>query len=229
MKFPKLVPALFLERPNRFVALVRLEGGETVRAHVPTTGRLTNVLEPGCQVWLACTNAPHRKTSHTLTLAELREGGYCAVQAVRANQLFAEAVAAGRLDAFHHTQIEPEITIGESRLDFRLSSDDTVCWVEVKSVTYAADGVGKFPDAPTGRGRKHLEELARLAAAGDHASAVFIAQRQDVQVFTPFEDIDPGFAADLRAVYRQGVEVHAYRCQVSLEHIEIDQEIPVRI
>jgi len=229
VKFPDLVPALFLKRSNRFVALVRLEPGETALAHVPTTGRLTNALEPGCRVWLARSDAPHRKTAYTLILTELPEGGYCAVQAIQANQLFAEAVASGKLKAFDYHQVKAEVTVGESRLDFRLSNHAPVCWVEVKSVTYAAEGVGKFPDAPTGRGRKHLGELARLAASGDRASAVFIAQREDAQTFTPFEEIDPDFANTLREVHRQGVEVHAYRCKITQEEIKIDQEIPARI
>jgi len=99
--------------------------------------------------------------------------------------------------------------------------------VEVKSVTYVEDGIGRFPDAPTARGRKHLGELANLAASGYRASVVFIAQREDARKFAPFEEIDPDFAETLRQVKGKGVEIHAYRCHVSAEHVEIVQALPV--
>ncbi len=229
MRFPDLTPAVFIKRPNRFVADVRLESGEMSKAYVPTTGRLTDALQAGCRVWLTQATNPNRKTQVTLTLSELPKGGYCSVQATLANHLFAETLAAGKLAAFPYEQVAPEVTIGESRLDFRLTDKKGVCWVEVKSVTYAKDGVGKFPDAPTSRGRKHLAELAKLAALGDRASAVFIIQREDARSFSPFEEIDPEFATLLRDVHRQGVEVHAYRCRVTLSTITIDEEIPAKL
>jgi sugar fermentation stimulation protein A len=229
MKFPDLTPAVFIKRPNRFVAEVRIENGEMSKAHVPTTGRLTNALEPGCRVWLARGTNPNRKTPYTLILSELLQGGYCSVQATLANRLFAEAVAAGKLSAFPYDRVAPEVTVGASRLDFRLANQHETCWVEIKSVTYAADGVGKFPDAPTGRGRKHLNELANLKASGDRASVVFIAQREDVQTFNPFEEVDPQFTDALRQVHRQGVDVHAYRCKVSIHSISISNVLKSKL
>ena len=86
-----------------------------------------------------------------------------------------------------------------------------------------------FPDAPTGRGRKHMEELAELVRAGDRASVVFVAQRVDVEGFTPHEEIDPEFAEKLREVHQAGVEVHAYRCAVSTKEISIAEEISVNL
>jgi sugar fermentation stimulation protein A len=228
MKFPELVPAEFLMRPNRFVAIVRFKDGTQASAYVPTTGRLTSALHPGCLVWLEQVKDPRRKIQYTLRLTELEGGGYCGVQAVQANYLFAEAVAAGNLTTFEYSQIEPEVTFGESRLDFRLSDGAGVCWVEVKSVTYAEKGVGKFPDAPTSRGRKHLGELARLAKMGQRASAIFIVQREDAHVFSPFEEMDPEFASALRRIHEQGVEVHAFRCNVNTDSITIISEIDTK-
>ncbi len=227
MKFPDLVPAIFVKRGNRFTAGVRLEAGGVSSAFVPTTGRLTGVLRPGCQVWLAPATNPKRKTPYTLTLAALENGGLCCTDAAMANRLFAETFAKGKFEAFRYTSIENEVAFGRSRLDFRLSDGDRVCWVEVKSVTYAEEGVGMFPDAPTSRGRKHLRELAKLAARGDRASAVFVAMREDAVRFAPFEAVDPAFAAALREVRTEGVEVHAYRCNVSLEKIEVAEEITI--
>ena len=227
MKFPPLQPGILIERKNRFSALVQLDGGKTTTAYVPTTGRLTGALHPGCRVWMVQAHNPGRKTAFTLLLSELPGGGLCSVKATMANALFDEAVSAGQLAAFSFTSIEKEVTYGHSRLDFRLSSPETVCWVEVKSVTFVENGMGMFPDAPTTRGRRHLETLAELAAGGEQASAVFIAQRSDAQRFTPYETVDPEFAAGLRRLNRAGVEVHAYRCDVRLDGIEIAEEIPV--
>ncbi|MCB2214175.1 DNA/RNA nuclease SfsA [bacterium] len=229
MKFGDLVPATFIKRGNRFTAGVMLDGGGASTAYVPTTGRLTGALKPGCRVWLEPADNPDRKTAYTLVLSELADGSLCSVNAYMANWLFAEAMAAGSLDVFPYPTIEKEVTIGRSRLDFRLSSENEFCWVEVKSVTYAEEGVGMFPDAPTARGRKHLGELAKLAAEGYRASVVFIAQREDAHQFAPFERIDPDFAAELRRVAAKGVEVHAFRCAVSTDEVVIAEEIPVSL
>ena len=229
MKFPVLIPGILRQRKNRFTAAVQLEGGETAMSYVPTTGRLTGALRPGCRVWLEKAHEPGRKTAYTLLLTELKQGGLCSVNAALANALFAEAVVRGGLAAFPCEQIEKEVSHGHSRLDFRFASHGAARWVEVKSVTFVEDGVGRFPDAPTARGRRHLEELGTLAEGGDQASVVFIAQRGDAQSFSPYEAVDPAFAETLRRVHQQGVAIHAYRCDVTLERIEIAEEIPVHV
>lgn len=229
MKIGELIPATFIKKGNRFTAGVYLESGGATTAHVPTTGRLTGALRPGCRVWLEAAENPNRQTPFTLVLSELAEGGLCSVDATMANRLFKEALEQGTLKSFPYAKVEAEVPYGRSRLDFRLSEGEAVCWVEVKSVTYAEDGVGMFPDAPTGRGRKHLGELEKLAREGQCASVVFIAQRDDAMRFAPFKRIDPDFAAELRRVSELGVEVHAYRCDVSTEEVVIAEEIPVSL
>lgn len=226
LKFPKLVPAIFIKRNNRFTAGVRLQGGGLTTAFIPTTGRLTSALNPGCQVWLEAAANPNRKTPYSLVLTELPRGGLCSVNAILANKVFKEALQQHELAEFDYEKIESEVPFEKSRLDFRLSSAAQTCWVEVKSVTYAEDGIGKFPDAPTQRGRKHLRELVKLAKAGDRVSVVFIAQREDAQHFMPFKEIDPEFAETLCKVHQAGVEVHAYRCAVRVEGVTIAEEIP---
>lgn len=229
MQLPPLIEATFVHRPNRFTAGVRLADGGVSRAYVPNTGRLTGALHPGGRVWLAPAEDPARKTPYTLVLTELPGGGLCSVNASLANDLFAEAVQDGALAKFPFSGAAREVQVGRSRLDFKLSSGDKICWVEVKSVTYVKDGVGMFPDAPTARGRRHLQELAKLAARGDRACAVFVAQREDAEKFMPFEAVDPDFTEILRQVHDAGVEVIAYRCDVSLEAVTITEEIPVNL
>jgi sugar fermentation stimulation protein A len=162
-----------------------------------------------------------------MALAELESGGLCSTNAHLANTLFYKAVKNGDLAAFPCPNIDREVSFGDSRLDFRLSDGDQACWVEVKSITYAEEGIGRFPDAPTARGRRHLGELAKLATLGDRASVVFIAQREDAHKFAPFEDVDPAFTEVLRQIKDVGVEIHAYRCHVSTYAIKISGEIPV--
>ena len=229
MRFPELIPAVFIKRGNRFTAGVKLESGGFTTAYVPTTGRLTGALHPGGRVWLSAAKNLARRTAYNLVLTELENGGYCSVNAVMANYLFNEHTSSGRLGAFQYEVIDKEVTIGRSRLDFRLSTGKETCWVEVKSVTFAQNGMGKFPDAPTARGRRHMEELVTLVAQGDRASAVFIVQREDAHTFGPFDAIDPEFGSVLRTIYKQGVEVHAYRCDVTTSKIEIAEEIPVEL
>ncbi len=226
MNFPELIPAWFVKRTNRFTAGLRLENGTLANAFIPTTGRLTGVLVPGCSVWLAQADlSTGRKTAYDIVLVELIDGGFCCINALNANRIFAEAVGLRQLSAFQYNEVKNEVAIGKSRLDFRLVSGKDVCWAEVKSVTYVKNGVGKFPDAPTSRGRKHLLELADLAKSGDRVSVVFIAQREDALSFAPYADIDPEFAETLKTVNQQGVEIHAYRCNVNLVSIEISESI----
>ena len=196
---------------------------------MPTTGRLTGVLRPGGRIWLEPATNQQRKLRYTLVLAELEQGGFCSVNATLANQLFEEALLNQRLEAFPCDEIRREVTYKGSRFDFRLAEQDQVCWVEIKSVTCVQEGVGLFPDAPTSRGQKHLRELAELAALGDRASVVFVAQRADATRFKPHETIDPEFTEVLRQAHAQRVEIHAYRCDVTLEGIEIADEIPVEL
>jgi len=227
MIFPKLTPAIFIQRNNRFTAEVKLINGSRAIVYVPTTGRLSGVLHEGAQVWLEPSDNQNRKTAFTLALVELKQGGLCSVNAVMANRLFAEAVQQKHLDAFLYDHLESEVPLGKSRLDFRLNTGDDVCWVEVKSVTYVENGVGKFPDAPTARGTRHLETLFNQVAAGERASVVFISQREDANLFSPFTQVDPGFAKTLSQVHTLGVEVHAYRCRISLTEIVISEEIDI--
>jgi sugar fermentation stimulation protein A len=230
MKFPELQDSIFIKRNNRFTAAIKLPDGSISTAFIPTTGRLTGALNPGCRVWLEPADNPKRKTRYSLVLSELSDGGLCSVNAYMANYLFAEAFQNARLSGFNpEAQLENEVAVGSSRLDFRLSTPDGLCWVEVKSVTYVDNGVGKFPDAPTERGKKHLFELAELVEKGHRARVVFIAQREDARAFTPFTAIDPEFSAALHQVRQAGVEILAYRSCVSLEGIEISNEIPVRL
>lgn len=229
MRLPPLIPARFLRRENRFRVTVEREGAP-VAAHLPNSGRLTELLTPGRVCWLADRAAPHRKTDFDLTLVEYA-GVLVSVDARLPNRLFAEAFDAGALAPFAaYTDLAREVRRGGSRLDFRLSGGGAaLCWVEVKSVTLVEDGLARFPDAPTARGARHVEELARIAAGGERAAVVFVVQRSDARRFAPHDDADPAFGRALRDAAARGVAVRAWTCTVTRERVEIDQAIPVEL
>ena len=227
MEFPPLVPGVFQERNNRFRALVQVSGRPEA-AHLPNSGRLSDLLHPGRRVWLAPVDKPGRKTGYDLKLVELDTGLVC-VDARLPNPLFAEGLSESRVINLPYRQVDAEVRHGASRLDFRLSGDAGVCWVETKSVTLVEQGVAYFPDAPTARGRRHLETLQAARAVGDRALVAFVVQRADADAFAPYHELDPDFAAALLASRTAGVAVRAFTCRVSLAEIRIDREIPVRL
>ena len=143
--------------------------------------------------------------------------------------LLAEAVAAGRLEAFRGWRVAGrEVPLGGSRLDLVLVDlEGRTVYAETKSVTLVQGGMALFPDAPTLRGARHLLELARAAAAGMRAAAVFVVQREDARGWAPNEETDPRFAQALRAAARAGVEVRAVRCRVGESTVAVVDEIPV--
>ncbi len=227
MRLPLLVRGQFVHRDNRFRATVLLEGQE-VWAHVPNSGRLSELFTPGRAIWLAPAANAQRKTGHDLTLVETASV-LVSVDARLPNPLFAEALARGSLPDWSCPTIEREVARGESRLDFRLSGPSGVTWVETKSVTLVEDGVALFPDAPTRRGRRHLETLTEAARAGDAAAVVFVVQRPDAQGFAPHREADPAFADALVQAAEAGVAVRAYACRVTRSEISLAEEMPVQI
>jgi sugar fermentation stimulation protein A len=226
-----LHPARFVRRENRFRAVVEIDG-RRLAAHVPNSGRLGELFTPGAAVWVAMAGAgAARKTACHLALVEYA-GVLVSVDARLPNRLAAEALAAGRLAPLAgYGQVQPEVRVGASRLDFLLSNgpyaDRPRCWLEVKSVTLVEEGVALFPDAPTTRGVKHLEELAALRRAGERVAVGFVVQRCDAVRFAPHPTADPAFAATLRRVQGEGVEVYAWRCAVDHNAMELTDQIAV--
>jgi sugar fermentation stimulation protein A len=226
VRYPPLREGRFVRRENRFRVAVEV-GGELASAHLPNSGRLTELLTPGRRCWLEPFDSPRRKTCFDLVLVEYA-GVFVSVDARRPNSLLAEALAAGHLRPFKaHTAFEREVPWAGSRLDFRLEGPGGTCWVEAKSVTLVEDGIALFPDAPTLRGTRHVRELIRLVENGDRAAVVFVVQRPHARQFSPNAESDPALAAALRAAQTAGVAVHAWSCIVNRQEIAIDRELPV--
>lgn len=222
-----LLKAGFVARENRFRARVRL-ACEEVAAHVPNSGRLSELLEPDRQVLVAEARAPHRVTDYDLLMVRLPDT-LVSIDARLPNKLFLEALLKGALPEFEGLSlVRGEVACGRSRLDFLLESEnDSRCLVEVKSVTLVQQGVACFPDAVTERGRRHVRELCDALHGVGRAAVVFVIQRDDAQAFAPHDASDPAFGETLREVATRGVEVYACTCQVTPEEVVIDGRVPV--
>jgi len=224
---PPLVRARFIRREKRFLIHAVLEDGAEVVAHTNNTGRMTGCLTPGGTIWLSPADNPRRKLAWTLELGESPGGVPAGVNTQRANGLVAEGMRAGLFpNVSSDAAIRPEVPYpgGGSRVDFLVGGG---IWVEVKNATLVEEGHARFPDAPTARGRKHLEDLAARVAAGDRALLVFCVQRADAATVGPADDIDPDYGRLLRKVAAQGVEVAALRIAVTPEWLEPERLLPV--
>ena len=224
---PGLREATFLVRPNRFVALVRLDG-EEVETHVANTGRMKELFVPGTPVFVTPPPANDaRRTAYDLTLVEVG-GVLVSADARLPNTLLAEAIEHERLPEFRgYSHVRREVMLEESRVDLELSGASPLCYIEAKSVTLVEDGVGLFPDAPTVRGRKHLKSLEKAVGAGHRAAVAFVIQRPDARSMAPNDAADGEFSEALRQAVANGVEAYAYACQVSRTCVEISHPIPV--
>ena len=163
MRLPHLVPGRFETRANRFRVSVTIKG-TTVDAHLPNSGRLTELLTPGRRCWPARMEAPHRKTDYDLKLVKYA-GTLVSVDARLPNPLVAEALRRRQLPAWRRCRdFDREVRLGKSRVDFRLTTPEGHLWIETKSVTLVERRVALFPDAPTARGTRHLHELITAKA-----------------------------------------------------------------
>ena len=224
MRYQNVRAAKFIDRPNRFIAHVELDG-KTETVHVKNTGRCRELLVPGCTVYLEKGTNPGRKTAYDLIVVE-KGNILINMDAQAPNKVFAEWAGAGNFlpDV---TAIRPEYTYGGSRLDFCLETPAGLHLVEVKGVTLEENGNALFPDAPTERGTRHLHELIRAVEEGYQATAFFVIQMENALDFAPNDDTDPAFGQALRQAARAGVEIAAYSCRVTPGSIEMDRPVPV--
>lgn len=218
----------FLDRPNRFLAVVELDGVR-VEAHVPDPGRLEELLRPRARVRLRPALAPGRRTAWDM-IGVRSPRGWVNIDSRLPNLLFAEAVREGRLAEFGRAcDITPEYPFVRSRFDFRLDCGGAPCLVEVKGCTLVMGGVALFPDAPTLRGARHVEELAKAVSEGWRACAVFVVKHPGARQFSPHEATDPLFASALRRAAAAGVEVLAYLAPWRGRSIRLEKSLPVAL
>lgn len=226
MKYRNMEPAIFLERPNRFIAYVEQAGKREI-CHVKNTGRCRELLLPGAELYVQRSDNPNRKTA--LDLIVVRKGNELVNMDSQApNRVVEEWLRAGNLcgpDAF----VKPECKYGNSRFDFYIEDGERKLFMEVKGVTLEEDGIARFPDAPTERGVKHIQELMECRKAGYEAYLFFVIQMKGVHVLEPNDRTHPAFGEILREAAKAGVQVLAYDCLVKPDELVIDRQIEVRL
>ena len=224
MNYERIHKATFLERPNRFIAYVEMSG-EKENVHVKNTGRCAELLIPGTTVYIQESDNPERKTKWDLIAVKKGER-LINMDSQIPNRAVQEWIEGGGL--FSDVRlIRPETTYGNSRFDLYVETGEKRVFVEVKGVTLEEDGVCRFPDAPSDRAVKHLEELIRAKKEGYETYVFFVIQMKNVKYFTPNTDTHPAFAEALKKAASAGVKIVAYDCEVTPESIEISSPVDV--
>ena len=229
--YPKIKKALFVSRPNRFIAEVIVDGCME-RVHVKNTGRCKELLTEDCNVILYESDNSARKTKYDLiAVYKMRKGKaplLINMDSQIPNDVAAEWLAKGELFS-PNAIIRREVTFGNSRFDFYVEDGDRKAFVEVKGVTLEENGVAMFPDAPTERGVKHINELVSALEQGFEAYILFVIQMKDVQEFRPNDFTHKAFGDALRTAKSKGVKVIAVDCTVNENSVFADKKIEVNI
>lgn len=224
MKYQEIVQAEFVERENRFVAYVKLNG-QIEKVHVKNTGRCAELLVPGARVWLEKSPNKERSTAYDLVTVE-KNGRIINMDSQAPNQVVKEWLSEKKFFP-DLVMLQPEKTYGKSRFDFYAETEKEKVFIEVKGVTLENQGIVKFPDAPSERAVKHLDELIAAKKDGYRACVIFVIQMKDIQCFFPNRDTHKEFADALVRAERAGVELYAYDCQVTPDSLQIDSPVPV--
>lgn len=233
MKYDKICKGNFIERPNRFIAVVEIEG-EIVKAHVKNTGRCRELLVPGATVYLEDFDGRMGTRKMRYSLIGVEKGELLINMDSQApNKVAEEALLSGVLKLPGMgalTDVKREQTYGGSRFDFRVEdADGQIGWLEVKGVTLEEDGVARFPDAPTERGVKHVEELLAAVKDGYKGYVLFVIQMPEVSHFEPNDKTHKAFGDALRKASSSGVGVLAWSCQVTPSTLELFKPVVVKL
>ena len=218
MQYGKVIWAKFIERPNRFVAKVEINGTlETV--HVKNTGRCKELLLPGVDVVLSEADNPNRKTRYDLIAVEKAGLGLINIDSQAPNKDMAEWLATQGFD-----YIKPEYTYGASRIDFYMERQGQKYLLEVKGCTLERDGIGFFPDAPTERGVKHIHELIKAKKEGYWAGIAFVVQMPKVSEVRPNIETHPAFGEAMEQARTAGVQILTLGCTIKPDSLTVDKK-----
>lgn len=229
MKYNNCHSGIFLSRPNRFIAVVEIDGEER-RVHVKNTGRCKELLQPGNTVYLEKSGNPARKTAYDLIAVEKQVPGgtrLVNMDSMAPNRAAKEWLEGGGLGPIQN--LRAETTIGDSRFDFVGQQDGRRVVIEVKGCTLEEDGIARFPDAPTQRGVKHVRGLTELAKQGCRCIVLIVIQMKGVRVFEPNWRTQPEFGEALMEAQAAGVEIIAVDCTVQPGTAQIDGRVQVNL
>ena len=223
----KLLSAKFIDRPNRFLTRVRLDG-KIVESHLPDPGRLKELLIPGVEVLIKEEENVRRKTRYTTQMV-VKDNHLISLNTLMPNRLVKCLLKRHAIEQFSEWDlIQSEKTFGKSRFDFFLKKGIEKLILEVKSVTLVKDKIALFPDAITTRGSKHIKHLIQLAQDGYKTAILFVVQRNDANAFTPNYNCDPKFAKNLLLAFKMGVLIHIIKINVSKEKLVYTGKLPLK-
>lgn len=225
MQYKNIVPGVFLNRPNRFIAHIEIAGKEEI-CHVKNTGRCRELLPKDASVWCEKSDNPTRKTAYDL-IAVQKGTRLINMDSQAPNAAAKEWLEQGGLGKINN--LRPESRQGDSRFDFSFTKDGVPCFLEVKGVTLEIDGVCAFPDAPTIRGVKHLRELTQLVKEGYRAYILFVIQMTNVKYLHPNDATDPEFGKALREAAAAGVMVLAMDCAVTPDSMTLKSPVAIQL
>ena len=217
-----IISGKFIDRPNRFIAKVDIDGVEET-VHVKNTGRCRELLIPGAEVYLEYWGIPSRKTKYDL-IAVKKGNKLVNIDSQAPNKVAAEYLQNLFPDC---TLLKPEVTHSRSRFDFYLETPAEKWFIEVKGVTLEANGLARFPDAPTQRGVKHVEELTACLSYGYRAMVLFVIKMKGATHFQPNDRTHPQFGESLRKAKNAGVVIHAVDCIVTPNSLTADSPVQI--
>lgn len=231
MQYASVIRGQFCSRPNRFLAVVRIGGQEEI-VHVKNTGRCRELLIPECTVYLSRSDNPNRKTKYDLIAVEKQREGkpplLINLDSQIPNAAAAEWLETGSLFSANAV-FRREVTHGSSRFDFSIMDGNIQSFLEVKGVTLEQDGIALFPDAPTLRGVKHLQELTACQQAEIPAYLLLVIQMKEIRAFRSNDAMHPQFGEALRRAAAAGVTLLARDCIVTPDSITIDAPVPIQL
>lgn len=220
--------AFFLERLNRFLVRVDISGNQ-IFAHLADPGRLNELLIPGARMLLQISPGEHRKTAFTVMFIE-HIGRWVSINSTLPNRMVLDSLNRQILPDLESAElIKAEFTLGHDRFDFLVTSATKKMILEVKGVTLAENGIARFPDAVTERGRRHLDHLVQLKSQGYETGVYFVIQRDDVISFEPHYERDPKFAHALVNANKHGVRLFAYSCKITAHAMEWHQRVKINL
>lgn len=228
MKYNNIYEGIFLERPNRFIANVLIDGRKE-KVHVKNTGRCKEILIKGTKVYLEKSNNPNRKTKYSL-ISAYKEDQLINIDSQVPNKVVFDAIKSNRIKELENIKVlKREVTFGNSRFDLYFEKGNESGFIEVKGVTLENNGLSLFPDAPTERGTKHIREMIKVVESGLKGYIFFLIQIENIKYFTPNTSMDEKFSNALIEANKKGVNILAYNSIVKKDFIKINEKIEVLI
>lgn len=224
MKYSNIVKGTFIDRPNRFIANVLIDG-KVEKVHVKNTGRCKEILTKGTTVYLEKSNNPNRKTKYSL-ISAYKGRMLINIDSQVPNEVVYSSISSNKIPELTDVDLlKKEVKYNNSRFDLYYEKKGQKGFIEVKGVTLEIDGISMFPDAPTERGTKHILEMLKAKKGGYDNFIFFLIQMPDIKYFRPNEEMDPKFSEALIKAKEGGVNILAYNCKVTKDQIELANRV----